>query len=224
MSSLLLLFLGSSCKKNSIRNQDSEIKYSTLPEVKKVLMEKIIYMAKNNPQFKKTVENECLKQVRGDYNVALEKIIEIDQQNPILSETERNIFISLVQQMKDFRPHEMPIIFVPVMENRDPNDINSNNSKNSEKKISISSNSHNYITMVDQDNEVGTFLSSSNNNMATPNYIAPIDPGNGGGGGPQPCVPPYFYSGYIISDAGTLTFKLYQRRSSLEYRRLGIRV
>lgn len=47
-------------------------------------MEKIIFIAKNNPVFKKAMEDECLKQVTDDYNVALEKIIQIDRQTPIL--------------------------------------------------------------------------------------------------------------------------------------------
>ena len=96
MVSLLLLLLGEGCKKNSaIQNPEIEKKYYTLAEVKKVIMKKIIFIAKNNPMFKKAMEDECLKQVTDDYNVALEKIIQIDQQIPILPVSEKSIFISL---------------------------------------------------------------------------------------------------------------------------------
>jgi len=42
--------------------------YTSLVEVKKALMEKVISWAKSYPQFKKTVEDECLKQAKGDYD------------------------------------------------------------------------------------------------------------------------------------------------------------
>ena len=71
-------------KNSAIQNPEIEKKYDTLAEVKKVIMEKIIFIAKNNPVFKKAMEDECLKQVTDDYNVALEKIIQIDRQTPIL--------------------------------------------------------------------------------------------------------------------------------------------
>ena len=32
--------------------------------------------------------------------------------------------------MKDFRPNEMPIIFVPVMESRDPKELSKSSNKN----------------------------------------------------------------------------------------------
>jgi len=129
-------------------------------------MEKIIFIAKNNLLFKKAMEDECLKQVRDDYNVALEKIIQIDQQTPILPVSEKSIFISLVKLMKDVRPNEMPIIFVPVMESRDPKELSKSSNKNDKNNFIDSHNTNNpnnYITMVDQDDEVGKVLVDQDN-------------------------------------------------------------
>lgn len=37
--------------------------------------------------------------------------------------------------MKDFRPNEMPIIFVPVMESRDPKELSKSSNKNDKKEF-----------------------------------------------------------------------------------------
>jgi len=202
---ILLLVLFSSCKKSDQASPNQITQYASLPEVKQALMEKIIAIAKSNPQFKKTIEDECLKQVRGDYNVALERIIEIDHQTPILPAKEKNLFASLVKQMKDFRPNEMPIIFVPVMESRDPH-INKNNlsSSMSNPDSLISDLPHkpiNYIIMVDQDNQV--FPKTKESKDLKQNRIFNEPPP---GDDPGACPPPYYYPGFIINDLGAFTY------------------
>jgi len=166
-------------------------------------MEKIIFIAKNNPVFKKAMEDECLKQVRDDYNVALEKIIQIDQQTPILPVSEKSIFISLVKLMKDVRPNEMPIIFVPVMESRDPKELSKSSNKNDKNNFIDSHNTNNpnnYITMVDQDDEVGKVLVDQDNSeynirIAGINGVYFCSPGTS--------------PGYIISNTGVLAPRTY---------------
>lgn len=166
-------------------------------------MEKIIFIAKNNPVFKKAMEDECLKQVRDDYNVALEKIIQIDQQTPILPVSEKSIFISLVKLMKDVRPNEMPIIFVPVMESRDPKELSKSSNKNDKNNFIDSHNTNNpnnYITMVDQDDEVGKVLVDQDNSeynirIAGINGVYVCSPGTS--------------PGYIINNTGVLAPRTY---------------
>ena len=202
IATLLFSFIGVSCKKYSNpESLETEKKYASLVEVKKVLMEKIIYAAKTIPEFKKTVENECLKQADGDYDVTLEKIIQIDRQTPILPSSSRNSIISLVQQMKDFRPIETPILFVPVMESRDPKEkVKAQNNVIKTNTTNVN-NPQNYITIVDQDNEIGKFLeaNSKRSNGTNSNLSAPLNGScNGPGYG--------YYAGYIIDNGGSLTF------------------
>jgi len=194
---LLLFILASSCKKSGSGEIESEKKYTSLVEVKKALMENVIFMANTIPAFKKTVEDECLKQVRGDYNVSLDKIIEIDKRSPILPASRRNAFVSLVNQMKEFRPNELPILFVPVMESRDPKEQKGYDPTKA--AVTTVSYPQKPITMVDQDNEVGKLLDNSDKRSNGTNLYVPVDGSCNG--------PTYgYYSGYIISDGGSLTF------------------
>ena len=145
------------------------------------------------------MEDECLKQVRDDYNVALEKIIQIDQQTPILPVSEKSIFISLIKLMKDLRPNEMPIIFVPVMESRDPKELSKSSNKNDKKNFMDSNNTNNpnnYITMFDQDDEVGKVLLDQDNSDYNRRSL--------GINGVYVCFPGTS-PGYIISYAGVLS-------------------
>lgn len=202
IASLLLFIFVSSCKKSNTSQPTLEQKkYESLVEVKKILMKKIISLVKENPKFKKAVEDECLKQVRGDYNVSFDKILEINSHTPILPVSENASFASLVQQMKDFKPGRMPILFVPVMETRDPKEKNDSASKASMIVKNDPNNPKNYITMVDQDNEVGK--KSENSQIPSTNLRAPVDGGEEAGPGSS-CR--NGYAGYIIDDAGELTY------------------
>lgn len=169
-------------------------------EVKEVLMAKTISIAKSNPEFKQAVEAECLKQVRGDYNVAFDRLIEIDQATPILPAKERDAIISLVKQMKDFKPGRMPIIFVPVMETRDPrykNEYATKRESSERPSAALPANPNNYIIAVDQENDV---KKGKKSNALQPMvngrvYDDTLD-----------CQAAEYYSGYFIDDSGNLTY------------------
>ena len=99
-SAVLLLLLFSSCKKDAKLQEENSVKrLNTLVEVKSALMKTAILMAKTSPEFKKAVETECLRQVRGDYNVALDRLIELVRIASILPVGDKALFVSLVNQM-----------------------------------------------------------------------------------------------------------------------------
>lgn len=216
MTLALLFLLFSSCKKEvGTTDADTPIRLNTLPEVKMNLMKRIISIAKKSPEFKTAVENESLKQVRGDYNVALDRLLEIDRQTPVIPAGEKNAFVSLVNQMKEFRPGKMPILFVPVMESRDPklrHNINvtagsaeSNIITSKQGLAQNSVNPNNYIIMVDQENQIKPSSLSGDGTapLKKTNFVQ--DPGNGD---PTACTAPYYYPGYIIDNYGNLTYSI----------------
>ena len=218
MTLALLFLLFSSCKKQ-VESTNPEISYrvNTLSEVKVNLMTRIIAIAKNSPEFKTAVENECLKQVRGDYNGALERLLEIDRQTSIIPAREKNAFVSLVNQMKEFRPGKMPILFVPVMEKRDSklrHNINATDGSAESaiitaKQASVQNpvNPNNYITMVDQENRISraTLAGESEGTSLQKKTNFVQDPGDGD---PTACTAPYYYPGYIIDNYGNLTYSI----------------
>lgn len=217
LATCMLFLLLSSCKKETASaDETTSSRLTTLPEVKAALMKEILLIAKDNPEFRKAVESECLKQVRGDYNVALDRILEMDKANSIIPQVQKLFFTSLVNQMKEFRPGEMPIIFVPVMESRDPSVTNkrqflrSSESETITAKMNLSTkpgNQNSLITMVDQANEVkpsNTIAAGQTELQQKANIVDPEDPG--GGGGPIACTAPYYYAGYIIDNSGNLTY------------------
>lgn len=188
-------------------------------------MEEIIKIAKTSSEFKKTVEQECLRQVRGDYNVALDRLLEIDKQHSIIPTGNKEHFIDLVNSMKIYGEGRMPIIFVPVMESRDPVLINktvitSSTSDETNLKgyaINSATRTNSGIIMVDRDNEVRVTTQITNSitsntvrnkvNLLPDDPIDTEDPGNGGEtGGGSTCSPPYYYPGYIIDNYGNLSY------------------
>ena len=198
-----------------LHDANSSTRFKTLVEVKAELMKKIIIIAKRSPEFKKSVEDECLKQVRGDYNVALDRILEIDRQSSFIPTGEKAAFTFLVNQMKEFRPGEMPILFVPVMESRDPKLRSRLSISESGEATTISAkqtrssnpvNPNNYITMVDQDNQVGRFSDGSETADSQQKKVNIELPPDEGGSGPIACEPPYYYPGHIIDNYGNLTY------------------
>ena len=176
LATCMLFLLLSSCKKETASaDETTSTRLTTLPDVKAALMKEILIIAKDNPEFRKAVESECLKQVRGDYNVSFDRLLEIDAQRSIIPVSEKLVFKSLVSSMKAFRPGEMPIIFVPVMESRDPKNISPGMTKFTRSVARTAShapaNPNNTIIMVDQDNQVLPDLKKTAD-TATPNQTS----------------------------------------------------
>lgn len=209
---LLLIVIG--CRKSSQEFIDAEIQYTTLVEVKKALMENVIAWAKANPQFKKTVEEECLKQANGDYEVTIDKLLEINSTNHFLGADETKTLAALNNQMKKFRPSETPIIFVPVMETRDPKEAGNQQKYTYRKPGEVGyfkNNPNNYIVAVDRDNEIFLHKSTSTtasslvqqqttllNDPEGPQEPGDVDWCNGS---------PEYYPGYIINEYGNLIYE-----------------
>lgn len=196
---LLLVISSASCKKENHRTEELIVnQYATLIEVKQAMMQHLLIVARKSPEFRKLVENECLKQVRGDYNVSLDRLIELDKLSSVIPQEDKAVFYSLTKQMKQFRNGEMPIVFVPIMENRDPKYIT---------KLSRSMTIEKYkpsekITIVDQDGEVSPFKLQKEDNPA----IQAKTTSEGKDGLPEGCVAPYYYPGYILDNYGNLTY------------------
>lgn len=195
---LIVFFL--SCKKSSdtdnsytgnsqIDKVSIEKQYTDLTSVKKAIMANILNSVQANSVFKTIVENECLKQKTGDYTVALDRLIELNAQNSFIPIGSANELISLVKQMKKFRPNEIPNLYVPVMEKRDLKE-------KSNKGQETGSQGNARITMVDQDNEIGKMVSANNN--VSGSEVSRVPEVNA-------CAPGYYF-GYIIDDGGSLTY------------------
>lgn len=198
---MILLFVSvlTSCKKDYHINQDpTVVQYATLIEVKEAMMHQLLVIARKSPEFRNSVEEESLKQVRGDYNVSLDRLIDIDKHSSIIPTEQKAVFYSLTKQMKQFRKGEMPIIFVPIMENRDP-----------KYKLTFLTNMtiekstrNDKITIVDQDGDVSPFKKEPQVINAVTNKSS----SEGKEGLPEGCVAPYYYPGYILDNYGNLTY------------------
>ena len=154
---MLVSFL-TSCKKDYQFDQETSVgQYATLIEVKEAMMHQLLLIARKSPEFRNSVESESLKQVRGDYNVSLDRLIEIDKHSSIIPLEHKAVLYSLTKQMKQFRNDEMPIIFVPIMENRDPKYKMAIFQNTAEDKYKPADK----ITIVDQDGDVSPFKKGS---------------------------------------------------------------
>lgn len=112
----------------------------------------LVKVANQNPEFKRVVEEECLKQVKGDYNVGVDKILQISEQKQLLSVDDKNNMKELLKQMVTLKPGRLPLIFVPVVEIYDPQaDIYKGITFSSRYE---STNKHSNITVVSQDAQV----------------------------------------------------------------------
>lgn len=103
--------------------------------------------------------------------------------------------------MKDFKPGQMPIIFVPVMETRDPrykNEYATKRESLERPSAALPANPNNYIIAVDQDNEVKKGKKS--------NAVQPTVNGRVYDDTTLDCQAAEYYPGYIIDDSGDLTY------------------
>lgn len=113
-----ITFLGA-CKKNS----DFQYENSNLNanEIENQLGKELVIAVNEVPEFKRVIEEECLKQVRGDYNVGIDRILEIGIQKQLVPQNHAKKIDELSKQMVRLKPGRLPIIFVPVVEIFDPN-------------------------------------------------------------------------------------------------------
>lgn len=182
-----------SCKKDE--NELIEKNEKQLATVTNEMMKSISTIAKFSPEFRKTVEVECLKQESGDYTVRLDKLLEIDATQNIIPQKYKNGFQKLVTELKQFNNH-IPNLFIPKMEKID----SILNQERLSSKLIITSNSIDKV--------------KSNNDGSGPTDIIMVDGSDGGGGnwgggyngGGSQCSAPYYYPGFIIDDNGNLNY------------------
>ncbi|MBX9733026.1 MAG: hypothetical protein K2X37_03110 [Chitinophagaceae bacterium] len=193
---LITLFLFS-CKKETEYLVIPEKRFTELKEVNKEVITSLSEIVKVSPEFKSLVETECLKQEHGDYEVRMEKLLEIDNVKQVIPSNFRNHFRFLVSELKRLKPDGIPVIFVPVMEKRDPSSsrdsISFPNDKNGLVKVNaVKANSStpdvNKVIFVPRED----FSDNSNIVKSTDER--------------GDCQPPYYYPGYVTDNEGYLEY------------------
>jgi hypothetical protein len=117
------------------------------------LGKELVAVANKNPAFRRAIEEECLKQERSDYNVAIDKVLQISLQKQLVSQDYASRIDELVKRMVTLKPGRLPIVFVPVVENFDTDaDIYKGTSLTS--KYDNTGNTDVNITVVSRDAEV----------------------------------------------------------------------
>jgi hypothetical protein len=205
---IILIWTFLSCKKAvndpslDVRNKGLELKAA-----KEKLIIALSEITSVSKEFKSLVEKECLKQENGDYQVRLEKLIQIDDNLGIVPQKYKASLRSIYHQMKSIDPVRVPIIFVPVMEKRDPANLNSpspknpgtekiieNNSKNSWSQSTTSTEANSNVIFVDEEGEA-----FKPNNDVNSTYKSNYERGG-------ECEAPYYYPGYVTDNNGYIEY------------------
>ncbi|MBY0347137.1 MAG: hypothetical protein K2W79_02670 [Hydrotalea flava] len=80
------------------------------------MAKEIISLARGNKEFRYEIYGECLKQVRGDYNVSIDKVLQLAKSKNIFSANQLKEAEKTFSEMLKLQPGRMPIIFIPSME------------------------------------------------------------------------------------------------------------
>jgi len=114
----VILIVGlSKCRKGDypVPDRDSvpSINEGKIKTLEAKLMTEMLIMAKES-QFRVQVRDECIKQENGEYEVTFEKIIKLNESNPLLASSVGNLK-SLVIELRSLKNAE-PVIFYPRAE------------------------------------------------------------------------------------------------------------
>lgn len=149
-----ILIILSSCKKESTqvtdkatfdsKNLSNGIDKSKVLDLEHGIAKSLTKIYTGNHDFKKAIENLCLKQKHGDYYTRLSEIFTENSLQKLASPDQIESITSLVKQMKAANLGREPIVFIPSVENLDPeiikprialNSINEPNSNDDLKAI-----------------------------------------------------------------------------------------
>jgi len=149
-----ILIILSSCKKESAqvtdkatldsKNLSKGIDKSKVLDLEHGIAKSLAKIYAGNHDFKKALENLCLKQKHGDYYTRLSEIFTENSLQKLASPDQIESITSLVKQMKAANSGREPIVFIPSVENLDPeiikprialNSINEPNSNDTLKVI-----------------------------------------------------------------------------------------
>lgn len=141
-----ILFFYSSCKKessivtdgNNLTSKKSSIELNKLKtlELEHSVAKTLAKLSAGNSNFNKAVKDLCLKQKYGDYYIRLSELYTENSLQKFISKDQIENITSLVDQIKVANSGREPIVFIPSVENTDPDVIKNKIALNSVVKVS----------------------------------------------------------------------------------------